>query len=62
MLIGDAKLLAEEGFDEEEQKALQIDGEKLDIVVHTIFRKAQTEHTYSNFYCKLCSTIVRIEL
>ena len=40
MLIGDAKLLAEEGFDAEEQKSLEIDGEKLDIVVHTIFRKA----------------------
>jgi len=39
-----------------------IDDQKLGIVVHTIFRKAQTEHTYSNFYCKLCSTIVKIEL
>ena len=62
MLIGEAKLLGEEGFDEELAKTVTIEPEKLDIVVHTIFRKAQTEHTYSNFYCKLCSTIVRIEL
>ena len=68
MLIGDAKLLAEDGFDEqatallEEEGKLVIDDEKLGIVVHTIFRKAQTEHLFSNFYCKLCSTIVRIEL
>lgn len=27
-----------------------------------MFRKAQTEHTYSNFYCKLCEQIIRIEL
>ena len=62
MLIGDAKLLGEEGFDEEVANSLEIEAEKLDIVVHTIFRKAQTEHTYSNFYCKLCTTILRIEL
>lgn len=62
MLIGDAKLLGEDGFDEEAAASVVIEPEKLDIVVHTIFRKAQTEHTYSNFYCKLCSTIVRIEL
>lgn len=31
-------------------------------MVQTIFRKAQVEHTYSKFYSKLCSTIVKIDL
>ena len=30
--------------------------------MQTIFRKAQVEHTYSKFYSKLCSTIVKIDL
>ena len=28
----------------------------------TIFRKAQSEHAYANFYAKLCSQIARLEL
>jgi hypothetical protein len=30
--------------------------------VKTIFRKAQNEHVYTNFYAKLCSQIARLEL
>lgn len=32
------------------------------IVVKTIFRKAQSEHAYANFYAKLCGQIIRLEL
>ena len=62
MLIGDRKLLNEEGFDHAEAEGFQISEEILQIVVQTIFRKAQVEHTYSKFYSKLCSTIVKIDL
>ena len=62
MLIGDRKLLNEEGFDAAEAEGFQISEEILQIVVQTIFRKAQVEHTYSKFYSRLCSTIVKIDL
>lgn len=62
MLIGKRKLLSEEGFDQSEAEGFQIADEILDTVVQTIFRKAQVEHTYSKFYSKLCSTIVKIDL
>ena len=47
MLIGDRKLLSEEGFDADEAVDFRINDEILDIVVQTIFRKAQNEHKYS---------------
>jgi hypothetical protein len=62
LLIGSAKLLSEPGFDIEEAKNLKIDEEKQTIVVETIFRKAQKEHSYISFYAKLCSTIIKLEL
>ena len=40
LLIGNAKLLNEEGFNIEEAKNLKINEQKLDIVVETILRKA----------------------
>ena len=40
LLIGNAKLLSESGFNLEEAKNLKIDEEKQKIVVETIFRKA----------------------
>ena len=40
LLIGNAKLLSEHGFNLEEAKNLKIDEEKQTIVVETIFRKA----------------------
>ena len=57
LLFGDRKLKGEEGF--EEQEELQVDEEKQQIVVQTIFRKAQSEHEYAGFYADLCSDIVR---
>lgn len=62
MLIGTRKLLTEPGFDVAEAEGFQINEEILSIVVQTIFRKAQVEHTYSKFYSKLCTTIVKIDL
>ena len=62
MLIGDRLLLSEPGFNPADAEGFSIDEEILQIVVQTIFRKAQVEHTYSKFYSKLCSTIVKIDL
>jgi len=62
MLIGDRKLFSEDGFDAVAAEGFKISEEILQIVVQTIFRKAQVEHTYSKFYSKLCSTIVKIDL
>ena len=62
MLIGDRKLQSEEGFVAEEAEGFKINEEILEIVVQTIFRKAQVEHTYSKFYSNLCSQIVKIDL
>ena len=56
LLFGDRKTKDEEGFDKQEQN-FEVDKTKLLIVVQTVFRKAQTEHAYSNFYAKLCSQI-----
>jgi hypothetical protein len=40
LLIGNAKLMSEAGFNAEEAKSVKIDEEKQKIVVETIFRKA----------------------
>lgn len=40
LLIGNAKLMSEAGFNTEEAKSVKIDEEKQKIVVETIFRKA----------------------
>jgi hypothetical protein len=40
LLIGNAKLLSEKGFDPEEAKNMKIDEEKQSIVVEIVFRKA----------------------
>ena len=60
-MFGDRKAMGETGYNEQETP-FEVDKEKQEIVVKTIFRKAQTEHAYANFYAKLCSKIVRLEL
>lgn len=62
MLVGDRKLLTEAGFVAEEAEGFTIAEDILQVVVETIFRKAQTEHTYSKFYSQICTTIVKIDL
>ena len=62
LLIGDAKIMGEPGFNAEEAKKTKIDDEKQKIVVETIFRKAQKEHAYIGFYAKLCANIFKLEL
>ncbi len=59
-MFGERKLKDEEGYVPD--LILEVDKDKQDIVVKTIFRKAQTEHAYANFYAKLCSQIARLEL
>jgi hypothetical protein len=60
-MFGDRKAKGEDGYDEHETP-FEVDKEKQEIVVKTIFRKAQSEHAYANFYAKLCSQIARLEL
>jgi hypothetical protein len=61
LLFGDRKCLDEEGFkDQTEDFVFNV--EKQEIVVKTIFRKAQSEHSYAGFYSELCAQIVRLEL
>ncbi len=61
LMFGDRKTKEEAGFEAQDPN-FEIDQEKQEIVVKTIFRKAQTEHAYANFYAKLCIQIVRLEL
>ena len=60
-MFGDRIAKGEAGYVEQETP-FEVDKDKQEIVVKTIFRKAQTEHAYANFYAKLCSQIARLEL
>ena len=53
LMFGDRKAKDEPGFVEDPN--FEVDPAKMKIVVETIFRKAQTEHSYANFYAKLCA-------
>ena len=61
LMFGDRKAKGEDGYSEHEPR-FEVDEVKQEIVVKTIFRKAQTEHAYANFYAKLCGQIARLEL
>ncbi len=61
MMFGDRKAKDEEGY-VDQNTPFEVDKAKQEIVVKTIFRKAQTEHAYANFYAKLCGQIARLEL
>ena len=61
LMFGDRKTKDEPGFDDQ-PKEFEVEEEKQVLVVRTIFRKAQTEHSYASFYAKLCGQIVRLEL
>jgi hypothetical protein len=52
-MFGDRKALNEEGFADQPED-FEVNKEKQELVVKTIFRKAQSEHSYANFYAKLC--------
>jgi hypothetical protein len=62
LIFGDAKCLGEAGFVEETAKEFKIDEQKQQVVVQTIFRKAQSEHAYAGFYADLVTKIIRLEL
>lgn len=64
LLIGDRTILGEAGFDEEKaaEEKFAINEEKLNIVVSTIFRKAQNEHVYCKFYSELTMKIIKLEM
>ena len=60
-MFGNRIAKGEPGF-EDQDTIFEVDQEKQEIVVKTIFRKAQSEHAYATFYAKLCSQIARLEL
>lgn len=61
LLFGDLKAPSEP-MSEEDQKNFKLDEDKMNLVVQTIFRKAQMEHSYANFYAVLVADIIGIEL
>jgi len=56
-MFGDLKASDEPGYNKEEDKLHEenINKDQMDLIVKTIFRKAQNEPEYSNFYSHLCT-------
>lgn len=63
-MFGDHKLPEEEGYQESVDTLNEdnINNENLQIIVETVFRKAQNERDYCIFYGDLCERIIRLEL
>jgi MIF4G domain len=63
-MFGERKLPNEEGFDPEADKLTEgsLSDENMNIIVETIFRKAQNEKEYCTFYGDLCEKIIRLEI
>lgn len=63
-MFGDHKLPDEEGYNEEIDTLTddKVSTENLQIIVETIFRKAQNEKEYCIFYGDLCEKIIKLEL
>jgi MIF4G domain len=63
-MFGEHKLSNEEGYDPEVDTLTdaKVSDENLQIIVETIFRKAQNEKEYCTFYGDLCERIIKLEL
>jgi hypothetical protein len=63
-MFGDLKTPDEEGFNLElnQETIKNMSSENLEIIVETIFRKAQNEKEYCTFYGNLCENIIKLEL
>jgi hypothetical protein len=63
-MFGDRKLPHEEGYNVDVDKLAEgtLSDENMNIVVETIFRKAQNEKEYCTFYGDLCERIIRLEI
>jgi hypothetical protein len=63
-MFGDYKLPEEEGYDESlgQLSDENVSDENLQIIVETVFRKAQNEKEYCIFYGDLCEKIIKLEL
>ena len=65
-MFGEYKLPTEEGFEEGQPQEPfteeKVNVENLQIIVETIFRKAQKEKEYCIFYGDLCEKIIKLEL
>lgn len=63
-MFGDLKGPTDEGFDPAKDIPMteNLNPENMNTIVSTIFRKAQNEKEYCNFYGELCEKIIRLEL
>jgi hypothetical protein len=63
-MFGDHKLPEEEGYNESVDTLTEdkVSNENLQIIVETVFRKAQNEREYCIFYGDLCERIIKLEL
>jgi hypothetical protein len=63
-MFGDHKLPEEEGYNESVDTLSEdkVSNENLQIIVETVFRKAQNERQYCIFYGDLCQRIIKLEL
>jgi hypothetical protein len=63
-MFGDMKLPDEEGYNPETDKHSEgsLNEDNLNVIVETIFRKAQNEKEYCTFYGDLCEKIIRLEI
>ena len=63
-MFGERRLQTEEGYNPETDMLTEgsLSDENMNIIVETIFRKAQNEKEYCTFYGDLCERIIRLEI
>jgi len=63
-MFGDLRIPGEEGHDSVKDAPMteNLNADNMNMIVSTIFRKAQNEKEYCNFYGDLCERIIRLEL
>ena len=63
-MFGDHKLPGEPDYNESVDTLTsdKVSDENLQIIVETVFRKAQNEREYCVFYGDLCEKIIKLEL
>lgn len=64
LMFDDLKYKDEEGYNPDVHKVLStnLNQENMQMVVQTVFRKAQNEKEYISFYGELCEKIIKLEL
>lgn len=63
LMFGDMKVPGEAGYDRERDRLTQnLNVQNMNMIVQTIFKKAQNEKQYCQFYGDLCERLIRLEL